>query len=110
MHGKGEHSADSAEQAAKDAYERDETDEFITATEVGEDAQIRAGDAVLGFNFRPDRMRQITRALAEDGFDEIDRGGGRGRRALRDAGRVRRGLGLPRRVPARAPRRSRSRR
>ncbi len=75
VHGKGEHSADSAEQAAKDAYERDETDEFITATVVGEDTQIRAGDAVLGFNFRPDRMREITRALAEDGFDEVDRGG-----------------------------------
>ncbi len=76
VHGKGEHRADSAEQAAKDAYERDETDEFITATVIGDDTEIRPGDAVLGFNFRPDRMREITRALAEDGFDEIDRGGG----------------------------------
>ena len=75
VHGKAEHHADSAEQAAKDAYERDETDEFITATTVGDEARIRPGDAVLGFNFRPDRMREITRALAEDGFDEIDRGG-----------------------------------
>jgi 2,3-bisphosphoglycerate-independent phosphoglycerate mutase len=30
---------------------------------------------VLGFNFRPDRMREITRALAEQDFGEIDRGG-----------------------------------
>ncbi len=75
VHGKGEHHADTAEQAAKDAYERDETDEFITATTVGEEACIRPGDAVLAFNFRPDRMREITRALAEEGFDEIDRGG-----------------------------------
>jgi 2,3-bisphosphoglycerate-independent phosphoglycerate mutase len=75
VHGRGDHHADSAEQAAKDAYERDETDEFITATAVGEEAQIRSGDAVIAFNFRPDRMRQITRALAEEGFDEIDRGG-----------------------------------
>jgi len=75
VHGKGEHHADSAEQAARDAYERDETDEFITATTVGEGAEIRPGDAVLGFNFRPDRMRQITRALAEEGFEEVDRGG-----------------------------------
>jgi 2,3-bisphosphoglycerate-independent phosphoglycerate mutase len=74
-HGRGEHSAETAEQAAKDAYERDETDEFISATVVGEDTEIRPGDAVLGFNFRPDRMREITRALAEPGFDEIDRGG-----------------------------------
>jgi len=76
VHGKGEHHADSAEQAAEDAYERDETDEFIAATTVGDEACIREGDAVLGFNFRPDRMREITRALAEDGFEEIDRGGG----------------------------------
>ena len=46
---------------ARQAYERDETDEFITATKVGdEDATIRDGDSVLAFNFRPDRMRQIT--------------------------------------------------
>src|SRR5204863_2022204 len=29
----------------------------------------------VAFNFRPDRMREITRALAEPGFHEIDRGG-----------------------------------
>jgi 2,3-bisphosphoglycerate-independent phosphoglycerate mutase len=75
VHGRAEHHADTAEQAAKDAYERDETDEFIEPTTVGEEACIRPGDAVLGFNFRPDRMRQITRALAEEGFDEVDRGG-----------------------------------
>jgi 2,3-bisphosphoglycerate-independent phosphoglycerate mutase len=75
VHGRAEHHADSAEQAAKDAYERDETDEFITPTTVGEEARIRPGDAVVAFNFRPDRMRQITRALAEEGFSEVDRGG-----------------------------------
>jgi 2,3-bisphosphoglycerate-independent phosphoglycerate mutase len=76
VRGRGEHAADSAEQAAKDAYERDETDEFISATTVGEPACIRPEDAVLGFNFRPDRMREITQALADDGFGEIDRDGG----------------------------------
>jgi 2,3-bisphosphoglycerate-independent phosphoglycerate mutase len=58
------------------AYARDETDEFVEPTAVGEDARIRPDrDAVLAFNFRPDRMRQITRALAEPGCDEVDRGG-----------------------------------
>jgi 2,3-bisphosphoglycerate-independent phosphoglycerate mutase len=75
VHGRGEHHADTAQAAAKESYERDETDEFIHPTTVGEEARIRPGDAVLAFNFRPDRMRQITRALAEDGFDEVDRGG-----------------------------------
>jgi len=76
VHGRAEHRADSGAQAAKDAYERDETDEFITPVLVGEsESCIRPGDSVFAFNFRPDRMRQITRALAEPGFDEIDRGG-----------------------------------
>jgi 2,3-bisphosphoglycerate-independent phosphoglycerate mutase len=69
MEGEAEHEADSAEAAAKAAYERDETDEFITPTRVGEDATIRPGDSVLAFNFRPDRMRQITEALTTAGVD-----------------------------------------
>ena len=73
------------------AYERGETDEFITATTVGEEARIRPGDSVLAFNFRPDRMRQITAKLAE----VVDR-------ATRRYA-VRRGLELPGRVPAAPP-------
>ena len=75
VHGRAPHHAESAAQAAEDAYGRDETDEFITATTVGPEACIRPGDAVLGFNFRPDRMREITRALADPDFAEIERGG-----------------------------------
>ena len=75
VHGRGEHHADTGVQAVKAAYERDETDEFITTTTVGEEAQIRAGDSVIAFNFRPDRMRQITQALAEPDVGEVDRGG-----------------------------------
>ncbi|MBV8946851.1 MAG: 2,3-bisphosphoglycerate-independent phosphoglycerate mutase, partial [Solirubrobacterales bacterium] len=76
VHGRAEHRAASAVEAAKEAYHRDETDEFITPVLVGDrEARIRPGDSVFAFNFRPDRMRQITRALAEPGFDEIDRGG-----------------------------------
>ena len=67
LEGRGEHHADSGEAAARAAYERDETDEFITPTTVGEEAKIRSGDSVIAFNFRPDRMRQITRKLAEEG-------------------------------------------
>jgi 2,3-bisphosphoglycerate-independent phosphoglycerate mutase len=74
VHGTAEHHADSGVDAVKAAYERDETDEFITPTTVGDEATIRPGDSVIAFNFRPDRMRQITQALAEPGFDEVDRG------------------------------------
>jgi 2,3-bisphosphoglycerate-independent phosphoglycerate mutase len=74
VHGRGEHSAQSGASACSDAYARDETDEFITPVTVGEEARIRSDDSVLGLNFRPDRMREITLALADPGFDEIDRG------------------------------------
>jgi 2,3-bisphosphoglycerate-independent phosphoglycerate mutase len=74
-HGRGEHTAESGEAAAKAAYDRDETDEFIAPTVVGSDTEIRPGDAVVAFNFRPDRMREITQALADPDFTEIDRGG-----------------------------------
>ena len=69
-HGRAPHTAASGEQAVKAAYERGETDEFIAPTLVGETARIAPGDSVLCFNFRPDRMRQLVRALAEPGFGE----------------------------------------
>ena len=62
----GEHRADTGEAAVRAAYERDETDEFIAPTVVGdEDSTIRPGDSVIAFNFRPDRMRQLTEKLTE---------------------------------------------
>jgi 2,3-bisphosphoglycerate-independent phosphoglycerate mutase len=67
-HGVAPYRADNGEQAVRDAYERGETDEFVEPTLVGEEARIRPGDSVLCFNFRPDRMREIVRALAEPGF------------------------------------------
>jgi 2,3-bisphosphoglycerate-independent phosphoglycerate mutase len=68
VHGRAPYRADSGEQAVQDAYRRGETDEFIEPTLVGAEAQIRPGDSVIAFNFRPDRMRELTRALAEPGF------------------------------------------
>jgi 2,3-bisphosphoglycerate-independent phosphoglycerate mutase len=73
--GRAEHRAESGPEAARDAYQRGETDEFITPVLVGAEARIRPGDSVLAFNFRPDRMREITRALADPDFHEVDRGG-----------------------------------
>jgi 2,3-bisphosphoglycerate-independent phosphoglycerate mutase len=83
VHGTGL-SATDAQDAVHRAYERGETDEFIQPTVVsppgdadqegGANDRVRSGDAVLLFNFRPDRMRQLTRALAEAEFAEFDRG------------------------------------
>jgi 2,3-bisphosphoglycerate-independent phosphoglycerate mutase len=70
VHGRASHHADSGEQAVRQAYARGETDEFIEPTLVGGEARIRPSDSVIAFNFRPDRMRQLSRALAEPGFGE----------------------------------------
>ncbi len=72
LHGSAPYSAGTGEGAVIDAYARAETDEFIEPTLVGGEARIRPGDSVLAFNFRPDRMREITRALAEPGFGDGD--------------------------------------
>jgi 2,3-bisphosphoglycerate-independent phosphoglycerate mutase len=68
-----------AERAVSQAYERGETDEFIQPTVIvsngdSEPHTIRDGDSVVTFNYRPDRMRQLVRALAESEFGEFDRG------------------------------------
>ena len=72
VNGEAEFSASSGEEAVRQAYERDETDEFIKPTLVdspdGEDGRIRDGDRAIYFNFRPDRARQLTEKLGEAGI------------------------------------------
>jgi 2,3-bisphosphoglycerate-independent phosphoglycerate mutase len=80
VHGRGRAGsipAASGEEAVAAAYEWGETDEFVEPTLIaGDDARIRPGDSVIAFNFRPDRMRELTRALVEPQFAEFDRDGG----------------------------------
>jgi len=49
------------------------TDEFVEPFVVGDYAGVAAGDAALHTNFRPDRARELTRALAAGAFDSFDR-------------------------------------
>jgi 2,3-bisphosphoglycerate-independent phosphoglycerate mutase len=74
VHGHAAHRAGSGEEAVRAAYERGETDEFIEPTLIAPDAAIRPGDSVIACNFRPDRMRELTRALAEPEFGGVGRG------------------------------------
>ena len=74
--GKGERASDPVAAILR-SYESGVTDEFIEPTVIvngsGEPAAtIQEGDAVIFFNFRPDRARQLTRALAIPGFQEFD--------------------------------------
>ena len=74
VHARAEQRADSAMAALQAAYARGENDEFVAPTVIAEGAPIVDGDAVVFMNFRADRARQLTAALAVDGFDGFDRG------------------------------------
>lgn len=69
--GKGE-KAENAVAAIEKSYENGVTDEFVLPTNVVENgapvALIGKGDSVVFFNFRPDRARQITRAVSQKEF------------------------------------------
>ena len=73
VHAEGLHAVTAAEAIAA-ARDRGETDEFITPTVVGGYDGMADGDVAIHFNFRPDRARELTRALGEQDFDEFDRG------------------------------------
>ncbi|HZI23119.1 MAG TPA: 2,3-bisphosphoglycerate-independent phosphoglycerate mutase [Gemmatimonadales bacterium] len=68
VHGTGEPAADPLS-AIRRAYEAGETDEFVKPRVITGTPRIRSGDGVFCFNFRADRMRQMVRALAVEGFD-----------------------------------------
>ncbi len=62
-----------AEEAIENSYQKSKTDEFIEPALLpvnnGQPALIQAGDAVLFFNFRIDRPRQLTKAFVLDNFE-----------------------------------------
>ena len=71
--GEAPFSAANGAEALAAAYERDENDEFVQATRIGEAAPVKDGDSIIFFNFRPDRARELTRAFVDDNFDGFER-------------------------------------
>jgi 2,3-bisphosphoglycerate-independent phosphoglycerate mutase len=81
VHGDAQSKSSDPIRAIKASYEKEVTDEFVipvvitTEAEPGRPAAprglIRDEDAVIFFNFRADRARQMTRALVEPGFDKF---------------------------------------
>src|ERR1044072_4476682 len=62
--------------AINESYQRGVTDEFVEPVAIVRKdgspvATIKNDDAVIFFNFRPDRARQLTRALTVPGFNEF---------------------------------------
>ncbi|MBO5067479.1 MAG: 2,3-bisphosphoglycerate-independent phosphoglycerate mutase [Clostridia bacterium] len=70
-------STEDAEKYVRASYENGVTDEFVVPACVVKDgkpvALIEKGDSIIFFNFRPDRARQITRAMSEKEFDGFNR-------------------------------------
>lgn len=73
--GEGE-KANSAISAIEDSYQKEVFDEFVLPTVIynGEEpvATIQNNDSVIFFDFRPDRAREITRALVDPEFDGFE--------------------------------------
>jgi 2,3-bisphosphoglycerate-independent phosphoglycerate mutase len=63
-----------AEEALRNAYARDEGDEFVKATRLAGYAAPKDGDGLLFLNFRADRAREILAALADPDFSQFDVG------------------------------------
>lgn len=68
----GAHFATPAE-AIKDAYTHEKYDEFVPPTVIGDYKGMQDGDAILCFNFRADRVREILAALLDPAFDGFPR-------------------------------------
>jgi 2,3-bisphosphoglycerate-independent phosphoglycerate mutase len=65
--------SDSALGALEEAYARDESDEFVQPTVIGNFGGVSAGDSVVFINFRADRARELTRAFVNQPFEGFSR-------------------------------------
>ena len=72
VHGQGE-IATSACEAVQQSYDKDAADEFVLPTVIDAAGTIKDGDAVIFCNFRPDRGRELTKALVLPDFDGFKR-------------------------------------
>ena len=78
MHGESDRQAETAVQAIQNSYQQGVYDEEIIPTVITTSghpiATVRSNDAVIFFNFRADRARQLTKAFVLPSFEKFDRG------------------------------------
>lgn len=76
INGKG-NIANSAIEAVQNSYNEDKNDEFVMPTVIVENNKpvslINENDSIVFFNFRPDRAREITRAIVDTDFTGFER-------------------------------------
>ena len=65
--------ASTPKEAIKNSYSRKIDDEFLVPCVLDEKNTVCDGDAMIMFNFRPDRAREITRAFTDADFDGFQR-------------------------------------
>ncbi|MBQ3403809.1 MAG: 2,3-bisphosphoglycerate-independent phosphoglycerate mutase, partial [Oscillospiraceae bacterium] len=75
VYGQGEQNSDPAD-AVQKSYSAGVTDEFIVPVVCDKEGMIKAGDSVIFFDFRPDRARELTRALVDPDFTGFERKNG----------------------------------
>ena len=63
----------SAIEAIENSYNSDITDEFIKPVIINGGKEINNNDSIIFFNFRPDRARELTRAITDKSFNEFER-------------------------------------
>ncbi len=88
VRGKAEHKAVSAEEAIEQGYNRNETDEYLHPTVIQKNgkplAMVDEGDAVIFFNARSDRARQLTKAFVQPAFNKLNPGSFKRKKVLRN--------------------------
>ena len=72
VNGEGEYCNDPVKHL-EECYQNNATDEFTIPFIANKDCTIKDGDSVIFFNFRPDRAREITRALVDTEFTGFER-------------------------------------
>ncbi len=75
--GEGKKNGSPIEAVQKKSYDEGVNDEFVIPTIITEEgepiATIDSEDSIIFFNFRPDRARQITRAIVDEDFSGFER-------------------------------------
>ena len=59
--------------AVQKSYDSGVTDEFMEPVVCAKGAQVRDNDAIIFYNFRPDRAREITRCFVDEDFQDVER-------------------------------------
>ena len=70
------HTVKKGGKAVEESYQKGITDEFLEPVRVEGARRIESRDSVIFYNFRPDRARELTRALCDDAFDGFRRENG----------------------------------